>query len=189
MKVISSLADYDKFFVHKLFSWVCKEQDVKTSEFTVVEVMEAKGLSIWRGKWLKGHGIRLEISLGQVTDAKRGYTCSDPVETMVAGFTWMVVQHRLWKTKYKGQRRPRCYASIGPMLKILRENRAALFEAWCKPEKIRAIKPKKSLVERRADHAAKMLAKWERNLKLAKTKVKAWSKKVAYYKKKTESDS
>jgi hypothetical protein len=189
MKVSSDLADYDKFFVGRVFSWVCKEQDVSPRDFDEL-VVTGKETGTWNAKWLRGgRGVDLEMSLTPFEVEKRGYRCDDPVETMVSAFTWMVVAHRLWKTRYKGQRRPRCYASIAPMLKTLRENRAALFESWCKPEKIRPVKPKKTKVQLRAEHAAKMLAKWERNLKLAKTKIKVWAKKVAYYDKKTESKS
>jgi hypothetical protein len=49
-----------------------------------------------------------------------------------------------------------------------------------KPKPSRAEKTA-ALVDKRAAHAAKMLAKAERKLKLAKTVHKRWAEKVCYY--------
>lgn len=52
------------------------------------------------------------------------------------------------------------------------------------PKPPREKKPPKSAVERRAEQAARNLAKWQTRLKLATTKVKKYRQKARYYEKK-----
>jgi len=48
----------------------------------------------------------------------------------------------------------------------------------------RAAKPARTLVQRRADKACRYLKAWQRRAAMAKTKIAAYRKKVAYYKQK-----
>lgn len=58
--------------------------------------------------------------------------------------------------------------------------RESLLEEWSKPT-ARVEKPKKSRQEVNADRNAKLLAQWERKLKIAKTKVAKYRRKRRYY--------
>lgn len=68
------------------------------------------------------------------------------------------------------------------VLLSFREKRAFLIEQWAAAGDADLVAPKKkSVVELRAELATRMLSKWERKLKLAKTKVAAYRRKVRYY--------
>lgn len=67
-----------------------------------------------------------------------------------------------------------------------RANRDALLAEWSEPtasDQVEA-KPRKSIVDQRAELAAERLAYWESRLKLAKTKVAKYRRRVNYYAKK-----
>jgi ElaB/YqjD/DUF883 family membrane-anchored ribosome-binding protein len=60
-------------------------------------------------------------------------------------------------------------------------NREALLAKWNEAPHVVPIKPKKSIQEVRKANAERMLAKWQRNLKRAESKVRHWRSKVRYY--------
>jgi ABC-type Fe3+-hydroxamate transport system substrate-binding protein len=66
-------------------------------------------------------------------------------------------------------------------LLAFRESRETLLADWLREKPQRPAKPKPSVVDRRAERAAELLAAWERRLKMAKTKVSKYRRKVNYY--------
>jgi len=73
---------------------------------------------------------------------------------------------------------PRVRATDWRTLLAFRESRETLLADWLREKPQR---PKTSVVERRAERAGELLASWERRLKLAKTKVAKYRRKVKYY--------
>jgi hypothetical protein len=66
-------------------------------------------------------------------------------------------------------------------LLAFRESRDTLLAEWLREKPQRPAKAKPSIVDRRAERAAKLLSRWERRLKMAKTKVTKYRRKVNYY--------
>jgi hypothetical protein len=68
------------------------------------------------------------------------------------------------------------------VLRAFRANREALLAAWSADDaKPVTVKAKSNVVEKRAAKAANDLSRWERKLKLAKTKVAKCRQRVRYY--------
>ena len=65
--------------------------------------------------------------------------------------------------------------------KAFEAKRDELLEAWSKEPAKRAVKPKPSIKEQRAEAARQKLAEWTRKQKLAATKVRKYKQKVRYY--------
>jgi hypothetical protein len=78
---------------------------------------------------------------------------------------------------------PRVRATDWRTLLAFRESRETLLADWLREKPQRQTRPKKSVVEQRAARAEELLADWERRLKLAKTKVSKYRRKVKYYQK------
>jgi hypothetical protein len=76
---------------------------------------------------------------------------------------------------------PRVRAVDWRALLAFRESRETLLAEWLREKPQRPAKPKPSAVDRRAARAAELLAAWERRLKMAKTKVGKYRRKVNYY--------
>jgi len=76
---------------------------------------------------------------------------------------------------------PRVRAIDWRALLAFREARETLLAEWLREKPQRPAKPKPSVVDRRAARAAELLASWERRLKMAKTKVGKYRRKVNYY--------
>lgn len=92
---------------------------------------------------------------------------------------------RSWEDRARLNHEPRVRAIDWRVLLAFRESRDALLAEWTKPvaefTTVEVFKLKPSIVDKRAARAAKLLADWERRLKLAKTKVTKYRRKVAYY--------
>lgn len=90
---------------------------------------------------------------------------------------------RSWDERARLNHEPRVRAIDWRVLLAFREARETLLAEWTRPVAERPKKPKPSVVDRRAERAAKLLADWERRLKMAKTKVTKYRRKVSYYSK------
>ena len=73
------------------------------------------------------------------------------------------------------------------VLEAFRASRDGLLAGWSEAPAISAaFKPPIDKIAKRAEKAAADLARWERKLKLAKTKVRFYAKRVKYYSRKTQ---
>lgn len=72
-----------------------------------------------------------------------------------------------------------------PVVEAFRAQREQLLAAWEEPPAV-ALRPRPSPVESRATKAQADLARWERKLKLAKTKVAKLRQRVTYYQKRLQ---
>jgi hypothetical protein len=88
---------------------------------------------------------------------------------------------RNWEERARLNHEPRVRAVDWRALLAFRESRETLLAEWLREKPQRPAKPKQSVVDRRAARAAELLAAWERRLKMAKTKVGKYRRKVNYY--------
>jgi hypothetical protein len=94
---------------------------------------------------------------------------------------------RNWEERARLNHEGRVRAVDHRVLLLFREARDTLIAEWTQPvaefTPVEPLKPTPSAVDRRAERAAKLLAQWERRLKMAQTKVKKYRRKVGYYSK------
>lgn len=92
---------------------------------------------------------------------------------------------RSWDERARLNHEGRVRAVDHRVLLLFREARETLIAEWTQPvAEFTPVEPwKPSVVDRRAERAAKLLSQWERRLKMAKTKVGKYRRKVAYYSK------
>lgn len=90
-----------------------------------------------------------------------------------------------WEERARLNHEPRVRAIDWRTLLAFRERRDELLAEWCRVPVKRPVvtRPKPSVVERRAERAAVLLSQWERRMRLAKTKVAKYRRRVAYYEK------
>jgi len=88
---------------------------------------------------------------------------------------------RNWEERARLNHEPRVRAVDWRALLAFREARETLLADWLREKPQRPAKPKPSVVDRRAARAAELLAEWEHRLKMAKTKVSKYRRKVNYY--------
>lgn len=143
--------------------------------------------------------IRYPTSMAH-TQAERaeGREATDEIELLVA-----VLGHELeharahavardWRERVRLNREDRVRDVEWRVLRAFRSDRAALVAAWSAepaaattalpaPQAAAAVKARPTVVERRARRASELLAAWERRLKMAKTKVSKYRRKVGYY--------
>lgn len=177
MKVTSELPNCDKFFLRRMVGWCAKELDIQCKSIVSAEFDICK--SIYSGR----HQTRgsFKVSIGSdnsypITNKKQVF--ADEIELLVWLSGWMV---RGVAAKPKKQL---CNAAAAWCLKEFSNNRAKLVFDWCKPEKIKEKAEPLSLIETRKKKVERALAGWEKKMKLAKTKVAKYRKKLAYYEKK-----
>lgn len=117
-------------------------------------------------------------------------TLADRVEALVYVTAHEVAHHEQYIRQVKTRRGGRPGGSevntdryAFQVLRVYRDNRDALLAKWSTTltATIKPKKPKATAVEQREKNARDLLEKWERKLKLAKTKVAKYRKKVAYY--------
>lgn len=94
---------------------------------------------------------------------------------------------RSWDERARLNHEGRVRAVDHRVLLVFRESRETLIAEWTQPvaefTPVEEWKPTPSVVDRRAARAAALLSQWERRLKMAKTKVTKYRRKVAYYSK------
>lgn len=176
MKLTNS-TDFAPHFLRRMVSWICKEFDlpvrmVKGAEFKKYTNAAYRGLA-WRGN------IRVNIGPADRFPSKAwNYNggmvpaCVDRIEGLVsitAHELWHLVQFRERVTR-RGMERRAVFVQR-EVLDKFRGERATLLAAWELPPKVRPGKPKLTRKEANAKRAAESLARWERKMKTAKTKV------------------
>jgi hypothetical protein len=202
MKIMTKHPGYPSHVVRRATRWAAKQVglDGKVLRSLNIEVGYRKAAR-WKdgdawGGWYK-HGKRLvQVLLGRNiryptpvghnrSEADR--FASDEWEVFV-----MVLAHELEHARcyaaardYVERKRlnsePRVRAIHWRTLLAFREARETLLADWLREQPQRPAKPKPSVVDRRAERAATLLAQWERKFKMAKTKVAKYRRKVNYY--------
>jgi hypothetical protein len=201
MKLKNS-TDWPDHFLRRMVSWCCKELDIPVR--TIKEAVFRNRSHNFSGHaypWRKRIVVSCAAQLVPVPpNHERKYHklgFEDAVDCLVA-----VAGHEIYHVAAEHvpehkQRSRRFGRSAGSSEKAtchaeykvqaaFRAQRESLLAAWSEPTtKDLTVKPKASTVERRAAKAATDLARWERKLKLAKTKVATYRRRVRYYEKRS----
>jgi hypothetical protein len=174
-----------------MISWICRQLDCRVRDISEINFRN-KGWGYSGHCWIATG--RIVVSTGT-----KPYPCGGWTQTKATTLVWdleealvMVTAHEIahrWLYKH-GVRGPRGSRGGGEnnaewhaqqLLDAFRANRDELLSRWQTPPQRTPVKPKPTLQKKRAVAAQAMLAKWQRKLKLAQTKVKQYRKKTRYY--------
>lgn len=204
MKVITKHPTYPRHVVRRAAAWAAKQIGMESKHLKRITVEVGYRRSRHGGGWggWYRHGRRLAQVLlspvpltypasmaNNISERESGRDANDEWELFVA-----ILAHELeharayavaatWQDHARLNHEPRVRAVDWRVLLTFRDHREALLAEWTREPAARERKPVPSVVERRAARAADLLAKWERRLRLAKTKVTKYRRRVGYYEK------
>jgi len=194
---------YPSHVVRRAARWAAKHlgMEGKVLRTLTVEVGYRRGRSNGWGGWYHYLGGRIQVLLPKMgsdkyypasmannrAEREAGREANDEWELFVA-----ILAHELeharayavardWEERARLNYEPRVRAIDWRALLAFREARETLLADWLREKPQRAAKPKPSVVDLRGERAATLLAQWERKLKMAKTKVSKYRRKVNYY--------
>lgn len=190
MKITNS-TDWPVHFLRRMTSWCCRQVGLPASKLRSAEFRNRTQRAY------SGHAYcatsRIVCSVGPAfrfplppdnRDGMAGEILADRIEALVAITAHEVEHVNQYKSGRWGKLAGRVEANTRAVevrvLRAFRAEREALLAAWG-AEPARAAKPVVSLEERRAAKAAADLARWNRKLALAKTKVRKLQIRVRYY--------
>jgi len=192
---------WPKWFLRRMLAWIMREMEVPKTALRGV-YFRKRTADYWSGRAF-GSARRIVVSIGnggyparwsgyaracRPQDGSDYLTINDSTEALVITTAHELGHIRHFAAGHYGKGSEELADPPARMiLRKFREQRAELVAAWSAiPQKTaeRLARGKPSVVDKRAEKAAAMLARWERKMKLAKTKVSAWRRKVAYYEKK-----
>lgn len=202
MKIETKHPNYPSHVVRRATAWAAKQIGLEarhrkplTIEVGYCATTYRRGGDTWRGIYRHSEKL-VRVNLGRdiryPTPAGHNRSEAD----RFANDEWEVfvklLAHELeharayavsktWDERARLNHEPRVRAIDWRVLLAFRESRETLLAEWTQPVAERPSKPRPSVVDRRAERAAKLLADWERRLKVAKTKVTKYRRKVAYY--------
>jgi len=204
MKITTKHPGYPSHVVRRAVRWAAKQigLDGKVLRTLTVEVgyRRSRDATGWGG-WYRHAERRVQVLLPRLNnpcfypismahnrqEREAGRDANDEMELFVA-----ILAHELeharcyavardWKERARLNHEPRVRAVDWRALLAFREARETLLADWLREPAKRPTKPQPSVVDRRADRAAELLRQWERKLKMAKTKVAKYRRRVNYY--------
>lgn len=204
MKIEAKHPNYPRHVVRRATAWVAKQIGLESKHRKPLTIEVGYRKSAWYkdgdtwGGWYRHGERRVQVLLGRNVryPTPAGHNRSEA--DRFANDEWEVfvkllaheLEHarcyavsRSWDERARLNHEPRVRAIDWRVLLAFRECRETLLAEWTQPVADRPAKPKPSVVDRRAERAAKLLADWERRLKMAKTKVTKYRRKVSYYSK------
>lgn len=204
MKIATKHPGYPSHVVRRAVRWAAKQIGIKAEAMRPLTVEVGYRRSRhgfgWGG-WYRHQRRLVQVLLPRsmtaehyptsmahnVEEREKGRDAHDEWELFVA-----ILAHELeharcyavarnWEERARLNHEPRVRAIDWRVLLAFREARDTLLADWLREPAKRPAKPKPSVVDRRADRAAELLRQWERKLKMAKTKVAKYRRKVNYY--------
>lgn len=199
MKITSTL-EFSVPYLRRLVNWACQEIGMPCHYPRIAAF--ARSRAAWGGR-AYGHARKVGVRVGdedgrwpkKTMKHYDGFqlTFSDRIEILV----WLTLHELAHLDQCRRRTQTRRGGNLGGSermteaiaarcLKAFRANREALLKHWAEaPEPASKEKPKEAVIEKRAAKAQADLARWQRKLKLAQSKVGRYKKRVHYYEKKT----
>lgn len=180
-------------FLRRLVAWTCKEIGLPVRSIRLAEFGKRSRGAFNGRAWSSGR-IRIVIGPasafpvephlypGRTSDAFMSPRMADQTEGLVA-VTAHEVEHIYGYRNRKGKHRHSERFTRGEERRIMdlfRAQRDALLAEWNETQEVVA-KPRRPVQDIRAEKAQKMIAAWERKMKLARTKIAKYKRQVRYY--------
>lgn len=187
---LANSTDFDDWFLRRMVAWCCRELGVKG----LLAAAFTKYSGSFRGRaWCCSRRILIRIG----GDGRVAYypmtlkypgrkhaptiTIADRTEALLHVTAHEVAHLARWQDGQRRNREARVDGMTLPLLEKFRASRDALLAEWNETPAAKPVKPKPSRAERNEAQARKLLAAWERKLKLAKTKAAGYRRKVRRY--------
>ena len=178
MRVTSTIPDFPAHAYRRIVVWCCRQFDLPARQLRLATLARSRG-RLWGG---------LAHSTRRVGVRIRPERLADPLLTLVR-ITAHEIAHVYQGVEGSKTRRGGGWGGsekttewfAWQLAVAFQENREQLMAEWFAPVVARPQRLVASIQERRADKTADMLTRWERKLKLAKTKVQAYRRKTNYY--------
>lgn len=189
MKFRSTLKNFEPHFIRRMLSWVAKEVGYPISQLQRADFCHTK--RFWGGTSGLCYG-RFRIALrapkrDQGPNTRRGgIRCNDLTETIVY-VTAHELAHALDYLTCNKTNEGSAQLQGRKVLESFRLQRDQLVAEWSAPVVEAASRPALKPEHIRAKRAEEMLARWQRKLKLASTKVNKYRRQVNSYQKKAAS--
>lgn len=184
LELINS-TNFSDAYLRKAIRWICKHLDMPYSQVWKVRVRNRRGS--YSGHAYGNHTITVSIGRPSfpIKQIWRGISTvlNDRTEMLISILTHELCHLRQHAQRDFEQQEVGAEGEAALILDDFRKDREALENAWNTTSK-KTAKPKLSLVDTREAHAKELLAKWERKLKFAKTKIWKYRTKVRYYERK-----
>ena len=198
MKLINT-TDFPNVMLRRMVSWCCRRLDLPARY-----IREAKFQNRSYGPWsghCKGRAILVRVGPDRAypspSKTHRTGTTLGTILDRTEGLVMVTIHELAHSVQQRVRTRTRARGGWGgseaatdalvfPILEAFRKDRDSLLAEWSRPAGtvepavIPMISP---VIESRAAKAQAMLDAWERKLKLAKTKVAKYRKRVRYYEK------
>lgn len=197
---LTNTTDFPDYMVRRMVSWVCRELGMPAKAIRVATFGNAR--NFWQGWANCRHGIIWVRVTNRPTSkwpheykaryGLPGFTVTDRLEAYVL-LTAHECEHIHQERRGAGQTREEnsvrierlCDIAMARVLEAFKAKRAELETEWrAEPARRAAMSAPMSIVERRAAHAAAMLAKWEAEEAKAHKLAAKWRRSVRYYEKK-----
>lgn len=195
---ITNTTDFHDMFLRRMIGWVCRQVGYPVSQVTEA-VFRNRSDSSYSGRaFLNQRRIVVSVRMS-MTDARRALVSQQHAEQWAVGRIndlLTVTSHEiihLWMCQERiGTRRSRRYGTTSPggserhvegytarVVAAFDARRDELIAAWTPVP--RPTKPTQSLSDRRRAKVEAALARWQRKLKLAQTKIRKLKAKARYY--------
>lgn len=192
MKLRNS-TDFSDAFLRRMVAWIRRQMKLPAAKLRQAQFTRCRW--VYRGRAFGGGAMLVRIGpaesypySGRRNKEGPQFTLTDRIEGLVKITAHEMAHHIAWHNGYKW-REAEVDVEALRILKLFREQRIGLLEIWdAKPAEkpAKPAKPKPSVVERRAAKAEADLARWQRKMKLAATKVRKLKARVRYYEKRTQ---
>lgn len=199
MKIITTHPEFPSHMVRRAVAWIAGEIGLRRRQRLTIKVgYRQRAKHGWQG-WYR-HGSRsVEVWIGRDQTfpvgighnrEEAGRTADDVIELFVRVLAHELEHARAYQTASRnstnGRRlnsEPRVRFIDYRVLQAFRQRRAELLAEWTAAPVVtmRPARVQPTAVERRASRAVELLAAWERRLRLAKTKVAKYRRRVTYY--------
>lgn len=172
MKIHSTLPEFPDHVYRRVVSWCCREIGLPVGKLSRATLAKSRNKYGGLAQYYYRDG-----TIGVRVTPSRLY---DPLLCLVRVTAHEVAHVHLYVSRSTNNERSAEWFSWQVAV-AFQADREQLTAEWFIPVRERAKQPIVSMVQKRADKATAMLAKWERKAKLAKTKVQQYRRKVNYY--------
>jgi hypothetical protein len=192
MKLKNS-TDWPDHFLRRMAAWCCRQsglpvRKLRRAEFRNRLARAYSGHADWSGRIVCSIGPAERFPLREDhRDGMSNEVMADRTEALVA-ITAHEVEHicqyregRDSKLTERRRSEPATRAHEVRVLRLFRANREALLAEWSAEPAAKPAKPRPTRQQINEANTRKLLAAWERKLKLAKTKVSTYRRKARYY--------
>jgi len=171
--------------LRRMAVWVCRQiPGMSTRE---LRIAFATSRANWSGRAYSG--TRIAVRLGRNIKYPQSHNrfgvehnWIDDWEVLVAITAHEAAHAGDWRDGCRTNERS-ADRQMQQVVDAFRRDRERLLAHWLQPPAEKPAKARPSIQERRAAKVAKHLANWQRKLRLAQSKVRAYKRKAAYYEK------